>query len=243
MLRKRLRELRAWAKLLATGRRYRPTILMYHSVGLNRAHFTVAPEAFRAQIAFLKEKGFEIISLEACLRRSKAGETGKLVALTFDDGYRDFLSNAWPVLRGYGFPASVFLIAGRMDADYEASGGEKIPLLSWEEAASLQREGVVFGSHTVTHPKLTKIPLEEARKELEMSRDVLRQRLGVGPSFICYPHGRASTEIHAMAREAGYVGGLSITPGHPGPDTDPFDVPRAYVHSEMGPKEFEACLT
>lgn len=242
-MRKRLRELRAWAKLLMTGRRYRPTVLMYHSIGLNKAHFTVMPEAFRAQMAFLKERGFEVVSLAECLRRAKAGETGKLVALTFDDGYRDFLTDAWPVLRTYGFPASVFLIAGRMDADYEASGGEKIPLLSWEEAASLQREGAAFGSHTMTHPKLTKLPPEEARKELETSRDVLRQRLGLEASFLCYPHGRNSEAIRAMAREAGYLGGLSVTPGHPGPDTDPFDVPRAYVHSEMGSREFEACLT
>src|SRR5262249_15508881 len=141
-----LRELRAIVKMFFSGRRYKPTVLMYHSVGAATAHFNVTPEAFRAQMDFLSANGFTVPPFDAVVKRAKAGETGKLAAITFDDGYRDFIPNALPVLAAKRFPATMFLITGKMGA---------APFMSWAEAGDILRQpGIEAGSHTVSHPKL-----------------------------------------------------------------------------------------
>ncbi len=222
------------------GSRCRPTILMYHSVGRNAAHFNVTPEAFRAQMAFLKERGFEVVTLDECVRRAMAGETGKIVALTFDDGYADFPKEAWPVLKLYGYPAVVFLITGLMGGGYTTSTGVTIPLMTWDVAEFLKKEGVSFGSHTVTHAELDTLAGEDVAKQLVESRVDLREHLDVEARWLCYPRGKESPAVRESARSAGYVGAVTVKAGHPAPDTDTYGLPRAYVHSEMGMKEFEA---
>lgn len=215
---------------------------MYHSIGTNPAHFTVRPETFRAQMAFLRERGFEVVGLDACVRRARAGETGKLAALTFDDGYADFAEAAAPILAEFGFAATVFLIAGRMGGTYEASGAS-IPTMTWEQARALKARGFSFGSHTMTHPKLSDLDEAAAREELAESKAAIERELGiVDPLWLCYPKGRNTPDTRRLARECGYAGAVTVDAGHPFKDSDLFGIPRAYVHSEMGMKEFEACF-
>jgi peptidoglycan/xylan/chitin deacetylase (PgdA/CDA1 family) len=214
---------------------------MYHSIGENAAHFTVTPDAFRSQLTWLADHDWSVVSLSECVRRARAGETGKFCALTFDDGYRDFLTEAAPVLKEHRYQATVFLIAGRMGESYRNSQGVEIPLLTWDETASLARDGFTVGSHTLTHQKLSKLAAPEARHELTASRDLINSRLNTsGGLWLCYPSGRHSAETMSLAREAGYVGAVTVVPGHPDSSTDPFAVPRAYVHREMDLNEFAA---
>lgn len=237
-----LREARAFVQLLMSGGRFKPTVLMYHSIGRNAAHFTVKPEAFRAQMTFLKDAGFDVVPLGECVRRAKAGETGKIAALTFDDGYADFAEEAWPTLRALGFPATVFLITGRMGGTYTTSTSVTLPLMAWDVAERLQREGLAFGSHTAAHFELDRLPLEEARLQLMESKRALKERLGADETYFCYPRGRFSPAVREAVAQAGYLGAVTVETGHPGPQTDLFAIPRAYAHSEMGMKEFEAAL-
>ncbi len=241
-----LREWRARLQVLLAGGKRRPTVLMYHSIGDNAAHFTVRPEMFLKQMAFLRDNGFQVVSLEECVRRaaSLASDAGKLVALTFDDGYKDFIDCVLPVLKTFRFPTTVFLITGKMGGSYTTSDQVTISIMSWAEADSLRREpGIDLGSHTMTHAKLDKISAEEIRKELAGSREAMARELGVeGGFWLCYPHGRNTPEARQIAREEGYLGAVTIERGHPVPGTDRFGIPRMYVHSEMGMKEFEACF-
>lgn len=240
VMRSLLRETRAQAKLLMMRGRFAPTVLMYHSVGRNAAHFNVTPESFHRQLKFLKDGGFKVVSLDECVRASVAGERGKLVALTFDDGYADFVDFAWPELKSFGFPATVFLITGSMGDTYTTSTGVQIPLMTWEDAVNLKKEGVDFGSHTVTHAELNMLSLEDAKNQLIDSQAMLRERLGLEKMWLCYPRGKESDDVRALAKDAGYLGAVTIEAGHPGQHSDPFGIPRPYVHSEMGMKEFEA---
>lgn len=238
-----LREVRGAAKLLYMSGRYKPTVLMYHSIGDNAAHFTVRAKAFQGHLAFLKSRGFQVVGLDECVRRARAGETGKIVALTFDDGYADVAKTAAPILHTYGFPSHVFLIVGRMGQSYETSSGFSILTMTWDQARALKNFGVAFGSHTMTHAKLSKLAPEAAREELSRSKEAIERELGSHDhQWLCYPHGRNTPETRRIAREVGYTGAVTIELGHPMPDSDPFGIPRAYVHSEMGMKEFEACL-
>ncbi len=242
MMRQRAREVRAWAKLVTAASRYRPTILTYHSIGRTASHVTLAPEAFRAQMAFLQAEGFEVVGLDECVARARAGATGRLAALTFDDGYADF-SEAWGILRALGFPAHVFLITGRMGEAHVTSQGVPIPIMTWDRARALRDEGVSFGSHTETHDKLSGLDAGAVRRQLDRSREALVRELRIAdPIWFCYPFGRNVPETRRLAREAGFVGAVTVEPGHPGPATDPFGVPRAHVHSQMSLREFTACF-
>lgn len=236
-----IREARAFAKLLIAGNHFAPTVLMYHSIGRNAAHFNVTPEAFTAQMDFLATNGFSVLPLQECVKKAAAGEMGKFVALTFDDGYFDFMENALTELIRRKFPATVFLIAAKMGQNYSISDGTTIQIMTWDQARDAQSEGIEFGSHTMTHPKLTGLSPDAVREELAHSKEVIGKELGVAEKFwLCYPHGRNSPELRRIARELGYAGAVTIDAGHPDTNTDVFGVPRAYVHSMMGKKEFEA---
>lgn len=235
-----LRELRAVVELVVR-RKPQPTILMYHSIGNNTAHSTVAPDSFRRQMAWLSDNDWSVVPLDECVHRARSGEVGKFCALTFDDGYRDFLTEAVPVLNQHHYPATVFLIAGKMGESYRNSQGVEIPMLTWNETIRLKQDGFDVGSHTLTHSKLSKLGGEEARREITASRDLIAEHLAItGGQWLCYPSGRHTVETMNLAREAGYLGAVTVVPGHPDSLTDLFAVPRAYVHSEMGIKEFAA---
>ncbi len=144
-------------------------ILMYHRIaaegppGLER--YRVAPDLFAAQMAILHRAGYRAIELEDWIKALLRDEPlfGRPMVLTFDDGYRDFLTAATPVLRLFGFPATVFLVAGRMGgmSDWDASYGDPAPLLSWEEVHALRDVGIGFGCHSLVHQLMTGMSLEE----------------------------------------------------------------------------------
>ena len=230
-------------RLLLSGRARRPTVLMYHSIGLNPASFTVSTEIFRRQIAFLRARDYRVLPLEDCVRRGLSGETGRIVALTFDDGYRDFVDEAAPILQAFDCPATVFLITGRMGGSFTTSDRVELPIMSWRDAAHLRTTGIELGSHTVSHAKLNHLSSDQVRDELTTSLAAMASQAGAtGDVWLSYPYGRCTDEVKRIAREVGYAGALTIGPGHPGQRTDRFGVPRQYVHSAMGMKQFEACL-
>ena len=131
-------------------------------------------------------------------------------------------------------------ITGLMGGGYTTSTGVTIPLMTWDVAEFLKKEGVSFGSHTVTHAELDTLAGEDVAKQLVESRVDLREHLDVEARWLCYPRGKESPAVRESARSAGYVGAVTVKAGHPAPDTDTYGLPRAYVHSEMGMKEFEA---
>ena len=220
-----------------------PAILMYHSIGQNSAGFTVTPAEFRRQMAALRANGVAVVSLDECVRRGKAGDAAPVVAITFDDGYRDFEENACPALREHGFTATVFLVTTLVGGTFKTSKGLEFPLLSWDDARRLQKEGFSFGSHTATHPKLSRLEKKDARREMAESRDSMKRELGgAGPLFLCYPHGAFVKATTRIAREEGYAGALTIDHGRIGPRTDPFALPRIDVNAKTTLENFRASL-
>lgn len=241
MIKALLRDLRARIKL-AVDWTPRPTILMYHSISKNQTFATVSPEIFARQMRWIKEHGWTIVPLEECVRRALAGEKGKFCALTFDDGYKDFLTEAVPVLKVHGFPATVFLIAGMMGKDLRSSDGDVAPLMTWEDArACLRTPGITVGSHTMTHAKLPKFSAEKVRQELSASRDAIVKELGCDRAmWFCYPKGRHDAATAQQVREQGYAGAVTVVPGHPAADTNRFVIPRGLVYGTMSDSEFRA---
>jgi peptidoglycan/xylan/chitin deacetylase (PgdA/CDA1 family)/SAM-dependent methyltransferase len=199
-------------------------ILMYHRVAptgsSTLARYRVAPDMFEQQLQYLHSSGYYSISLEDWQAAMAIHQPlpGRAVILTFDDGYQDFRTHAWPLLNQYGFSATVFLASeyiGRTNL-WDRPAGEDTPLLDWEEIRLLQAEGVEFGSHTANHHRLTGLTPTKVTHELLQSRLDLEQELGSPVRAIAYPYGATDGVIQHLAGACGYRFGLTCVQGRSG---------------------------
>ncbi len=167
----------------------------------------VLPEAFDGQLAELKRLHYQSISLDQWIayREKRSGLPRRPIVITFDDGYRSTYDTAWPILKRYGFSATIFLVANLIGKTNAWDVGERQePLLDENQIREMQSGGISFGSHTQSHAALTKIPLEEAARELAESRAALASLLGRPVTALCYPFAKQNRAIRSLARQAGY---------------------------------------
>ena len=196
-------------------------VLMYHSIAAegpaSLAQWRLHPRLFEEQLAYLQRKGYRSVSsrdLPAFLRTGQA-PVERPVLLTFDDGYRDFLHTAWPLLQRYGFTADVFLVTDRVggSADWDRSHGEPAPLMSWVDIARLQREGVTFGSHFATHRRCSLLSTHELVEESARSRAAIEARLDRPVNSMAIPFGTWDERLVCALRWAGYEIGFTTADG------------------------------
>jgi peptidoglycan/xylan/chitin deacetylase (PgdA/CDA1 family) len=126
--------------------------------------------------------------------------------ITFDDGYRDVLWNAAPVLARLHMPATVYVISGRIS-------GADSSFLTWDELRALERKGISIGSHTVHHVELPRLSRADAYAELMNSREALQQHLGHPVQWFSYPAGREDAATQRLVASAGYVLAVTTQPG------------------------------
>jgi peptidoglycan/xylan/chitin deacetylase (PgdA/CDA1 family) len=147
----------------------------------------------------------------------------KPVVLTFDDGYIDFYTTAYPILAKYNFKAVSFIPAGLIGTGY---------YMNWDQIKEIQKSGLVtFEGHTVTHPNLTAISPAEALKELKEGKEILQSQTGYPVNFIAYPVGISNPSVHELAKQAGYTGGVGTWIGKTsGPG---INMPRIRINGQM----------
>jgi peptidoglycan/xylan/chitin deacetylase (PgdA/CDA1 family) len=224
----RLTRLAAWCN------RKRVIILCYHGVTerLNRhpndpAGLHIRADRFEAQLNYLR-RHYQVISLAKFLeaRRTNAPLPNHSVVLTFDDGYRNFLTGALPRLAEREMPASVFLITNRIPDESQSNHAwselDDETFLSWDEVRELHQHGVEFGSHTCSHRKLSQIAASDAEHELRISQQKIRGHLSQTVMPLAFPYGAYSDAVVAMARELPYTCALTTDAGTNGPSTDLF---------------------
>jgi len=161
-------------------------IVTYHSVGQRQHDVNVTPASFGAQMRWLAENS-EVVSLGDAV----AGKPG--VALTFDAGFADNLSNAAPILREFGFTATVFALPGRLggfmpNADEEADGR----LMTADELCAWRDHGFAVGAHTMTHPRLARLRTDEQQREIAESKQRIEAILDESVPHFAYPYGTAA---------------------------------------------------
>ena len=180
--------------------RVRACILTYHSLDPSGSVVSIRPEVFREQMRFLAETGVPVVPLYAVRNTSGA------VALTFDDGFRNFLTHAFPVLQLYGFPATVFVVSafcGRRNdwpSQPRNSGIPTAELLHWREVEEVSKAGIDIGSHTVTHPRMGLLSAMEVEKELSESRAAIEDRTGKPVRTFAYPYGESTVSVRAAVQ-------------------------------------------
>ena len=233
-------------------------ILMYHSISddpesATHPYFRVcaSPARFAEHMGWLSEMGFTGVTLSEALAWLLAGapSTGAPlpVALTFDDGFRDFHSAAFPVLRRHGFSASMYLSTGFVSEPRKAFKSRDC--LTWGEVRELHAEGVEFGSHTVSHPRLVELPWASIERELIDSRTAIEQALGAPVRSFAYPYAFPQAETAFAARlcgmlsEAGYRSCVTTRIGIARSGGDLMRLPRLPANSDDDRQLFAAKLS
>lgn len=224
-------------------------ILMYHAVSENPAaaayRLSVSPEAFEGQLAFLVEHGFTGLTFSDLAEAFATGAPlpKRPVVFTFDDGYADFASEAWPLLDRYGFPATVFVTTGWVaDAGPRAAGVALDKMLTWAQIRELTVAGVEIGAHSHSHPELDQLPDTELSHELSDSRKQLEECTGVAIRTLAYPFGYSSKRVRQAVRSAGYRYAASVRNVLATPDDDPFRIPRLTIRRNTDLSTFAAVM-
>lgn len=193
---------------------------------------TVSPQDFEAQIRYLVEHNFAILSVQTVEQALHSGQPlpERAVALTMDDGYRDNFTRAFPILREYGVPATIFLVTSVV-----GDGAH----VSWDDARQMQRRRISFESHTVHHPDLPSLPDEPLQAELVQSKATIEAQLSTVVRQIAYPSGRFDARVVDATRNAGYAIGWQKGGGPVEPGDDPYRLPRVRVHGRTSMQDFE----
>ena len=231
------------AAALESNSESRVPILMYHSIsdnlfGMSHPYFHIntPPEIFAEQMRWLHSAGYRTIGLDEALSGLQARtDLGKSVVLTFDDGYRDFYTEALPVLKQHGFTATLFLVSDRIgDSPVRIEGAD---FLTWADLRDLQAERVRFGSHTVTHPDMRCLAPEQLEYELGRSKELLEDRLGVPIESFSHPHGFPEEDrnyarfLQDTLCNCGYSHAVSTIIGRAKANSSRFFLPRLPVNS------------
>ena len=194
-------------------------ILMYHSVDKECSdayrRWTMSPANFGRQMKLLAENEYRPVSVSELVGQLNAGGTipPKTVAITFDDGLRDFLTGAMPVLQHYRFPATLYVVSGCVGATgrWLAPLGEgSRAMLNWEELRSLALDGIEIGAHTHSHPQLDLLRADTAFAEIRNSKTELERGLGQCVQSFAYPHGYASFVTRRLVQEAGFTSACRV---------------------------------
>lgn len=208
---------------------YVPPVLMYHSVTdqpTTTGMLTVSRAAFRSQMRFLKEHKYNVLPLEelAKLISQKKKLPARALAITLDDGYKDNYLYAFPILKEYNLPATVFIIT----AEVGRPGDDR---LNWGQIKEMQSSGLItFGSHCLGPEPLVNLKTnQDIRQQIFESKRILEEKLGVRVNMFSYPEGLFNAKIKQLVIDAGYHLAVATNPGRRYPDNDVFLLKRLRI--------------
>ena len=243
------------ARWTANGDSPRIPILMYHSISKSSGmgghpYYEVCtePHVFEHHLRFLKEHGYAGLRLSeaAHLVESKRLPRAKTVVITFDDGYDDFRTHAFPLLQQAGFPASMYLPTAHIGRSVRRFKDRDC--MTWSAIRELHSAGVEFGSHTATHPQLHDVSAEQRKEELLGSRQAIEDELGTPVTSFAYPYAFPETdrafqqELRDTLVACGYECGVTTVLGRAGMEDDPLFLRRLPANTWDDQRFFQAKL-
>ncbi len=206
--------------------RYVVPILMYHRIteGPNESLY-VKPDSFLRQMAYIKWRGYNVISLDELVEGIKNGKKFKhnTVVITFDDGYEDNYVSAYSVLKNYDFPAVIFLISNYID--------KKQGHLKWQQIKEMLKDSkIAFGGHTRNNVYLPDVKSKSGLKnEIAGCKKDIEAKIGRNIDYFCYPTGGFTEEIKKIVKEAGYKGACTTNRGFARFNKDVYELKRIKI--------------
>lgn len=182
-------------------------VLNYHKIDNMNISLSVTPSDFDRQMKYLKDNHYNIITPDMLYNHLTKGTAlpAKPVLITFDDGYEDNYKNAYPILKKYGFTATIFVVTGLV--------GKYPNYLTWAQCRELKKEGFFIESHTVSHKSLTELTSEQIKAEVVQSKKTLDEKLHQNTYYFAYPTGTYNLYIAQILKDAGYRGAFTIKYG------------------------------
>jgi peptidoglycan/xylan/chitin deacetylase (PgdA/CDA1 family) len=230
-------------------------VLMYHKVNdVPENPLSMPVSVFDEQMDLLRVLGYTVVGLQAVLDYYVDGTPlpPKAVLITLDDGYHDNLDNASRVLRKYGYAGVLFVPVGYLDdrqplphEERLAAQGVMNRTLDWDELADVERNGIRIESHGISHRPLANLEVDEAAREITLSKLRLEERLGRPVRAFSYVKGSEADyrPVHlSLVRQAGYDVAFSAVSGANSADTDPLQL-RRYNIEPYPPRTFELVLS
>lgn len=223
-------------------------ILTYHSLDESQSVISTSPSVFEKQMGELWKRGWQSLSLSEMARfmQTRKFFPEKTFVITFDDGYENTYSEAFPILKQFGFKATIFLITdycGRMnDWPGHSASIARRPLLSWPQIKEMHKHGVEFGAHTSSHPDLSKLSIQEAEREIIKSKEQIEDKLGVETEFFAYPYGKYNPGVKEIARKH-FLGACSTKLGKAGANSDLHMLKRVDMYYLSGAPLFNSLST
>lgn len=222
-------------------KKYEIPVIMYHRIikenDVKGVHgIYVLEDVFDKQMKYLKDNGYQTITFEDIKNgewRNRFNKGNKWIMLTFDDGYKDNYEVAFPILKKYGFKSTIYLLGevkyNKWDVDNPKNPEEKFILMDNKEILEMQEYGIEFGGHTLTHPMLAKLDLEDARREIIESRKILNKKLGKEMNCFAYPYGNLNEEVKKIVKEVGYKFAVATDSGDISYSKDLFQIRRIAI--------------
>jgi peptidoglycan/xylan/chitin deacetylase (PgdA/CDA1 family) len=218
-------------------------ILMYHSISDDTEasvhpyyRTSTSPQQFATQMQYLRDEGYKTTSLsEIHSLQPGTASHDKKVVITFDDGFANFHGEAFPTLHRFGFSATVFLPTSFISDQGTQFKGQEC--MTWSQVRELHGAGIVFGSHTVTHPQLRALSADEIDEEIVRSKQTIEDKLSASVDSFAYPYAfpQADHEFTTMLRDllvrAGYRTGVCTTVGRVGGKSDRLFMERLPINS------------
>jgi peptidoglycan/xylan/chitin deacetylase (PgdA/CDA1 family) len=225
---------------------------MYHSISYQAstkfAQFVVSPVLFAAQVAYLHQRGYTAMTVTQLIQAITQGGTlpERSIALTFDDGFADFLAEALPILQRYNVPATLYVTTAFVDGTSQwlkREGEAQRPMLTWQQLREVSGRGIECGAHSHTHPQLDTLSKAVSHNEIVTSKSLLEQQLGQTVSSFAYPFGYYTATTQELVQAAGYTSACAVKHAMSSETTNPFALARLMVNADTDIEAFEALLT
>lgn len=223
-------------------------ILMYHSISDDTGSagfqkFVISPQTFASQLAHLAENDYQPISVTQYVQamRGQVALPQRPIVLTFDDGFQDFHTQALPLLKKFGFTATLYITTGFIGGTsrwLSESGDGQRPMLNVAQIQEIAASNIEIGAHTHTHPMLDMLPQKQVVEEVERPKAILEDALGAPVESFAYPFGYYSDAVKRAVEAAGYTSACAVRYSLSSLDDDRFALARLIVPADMSAAAF-----